>query len=128
MAAVCQYQDCGWTGTSTQVVDARCPRCGQRIVYESAPLVDTTIKTLEQFNRRAAKALQGCSLNQWTTQFVRSIAIDVEHYNKLGESEQRNLLNAVLRYAREIVDRPVVEFAERKAPTLTGVARERGRA
>lgn len=119
MSALCQYIDCGWTGTSTQVIDARCPRCGEKIVYESAELLDTRIKTMEQFNRRAVKALQGCALNDWDAGFVKSIAFKVEHYQTLPENEQRNLLRAVLRRSRELGDRPVVDYAEMHAPKVT---------
>lgn len=119
MSALCQYTDCGWEGTSTQVVDARCPRCGEKIVYESKPLVDTSIKTLAQFNRRAVAALKTCALNEWDTGFVKSLVFQVEHYEVLAENVQRNLLRAVMRHGRAIIDRPVVTYAEMHAPRLT---------
>lgn len=121
MSANCP--ECKWVGSYQQVVDGGyCPTCYPVLIkvrYDSIELPDPRIKTVEQFNRRAVKALQACGLNEWDAGFVKSIEFRVEHYDALKENEQRNLLRAVMRRSREIGDRPVIDYAEMHAPRLT---------
>lgn len=119
MSATCPQ--CGWEGPPTKVANGCCPTCPDdiRVVYESKPLIDVALKTLESFNRRALIALRGASLLDWERGFIDGIKLAVERYGTLGESQQNSLLRIVNRVHAQLHDKAVVDYACIHSPRTT---------
>lgn len=132
MTAHCMNESCAWEGTSSQVAAAHgeCPKCYSAIRYDFKKLESSEIRKVVEFNRRAHVALTGgiCALNGWDEGFLASIKGDVEHYENLSDSMQRNLYRCVMRHERSIADKAVISFAINHAGSDSGMRRDRGRA
>lgn len=115
MSAAC---DCGWTGTPSQVRDGgRCPECMSKVLYRSAPVgiaVDQ-IRTVQDFNRRAVKALGVVTFGHGNTQgVVDSFRRQVE-MECVSEKMQQAIYNIVNRYRAQITEKALLDYAADRA-------------
>lgn len=111
MTATCST--CGWSGSALKVVDGgRCPECGESIRYDSKPLQSAPKLTIEEFNRRAAKALRSVADEN---PFLAAVLPICEDGMRLTLAQQNGLYRTVLRFADQITDRAVVDFATMNA-------------
>lgn len=115
MTAICDT--CGWTGGPLQVADRRCPECNGAIRYESKPLESARQLDTEEFNTRALAALKGTGLFDTVEpdSFMGRVSVLIRQGLRLTPAQQRGFVNTVLRYADQITDRQVNDFAVMQA-------------
>lgn len=116
MSAVCS---CGWTGSSSQVADGgRCPECREKITYTGGKLICNDIASDRVFNRRFFIAAAGLYFGDTpgnTASIIRNCASRFDRGLELSIDQQRVLFKICVRYADQITDTGVVNYAIRHA-------------